>query len=57
MKIAILVVLLVKEAEKYSNKKLEEEILNQIDIAKIPWGGSLIKAFVFNGESANRLKV
>jgi len=47
--------LLVKEAEKYSNKKLEKEILNQIDVAKIPWEGALIRAFVFNEEDVNRL--
>jgi len=48
MKIAVIVVSLVDEAEEYTNESLEEEIVLKTDVTKIPWGKSLIKAIVIN---------
>jgi len=48
MKIAIIVVSLVEEAEEYTNESLEEEITLKTDVTKIPWGKSLIRVVVID---------
>jgi len=48
VKVALIVVSLVEEAEEQQNRKLEAEITSNIDLSKIPWGKQLIKVIVFN---------
>ncbi len=47
MKIALIVVSLVDEAQKISNNQLEAEISSNIELTSIPWSKRLIKVAVF----------
>lgn len=50
MKKAIIEVLLIEEAVKKTNKKLEKEIMDELseELPKIPWQGKIVKVTVLD---------
>ena len=53
MKMAIILISLVEEAQELSDSQIEAEIAENIEPAKIPWAKNLVKVMVFKASTQN----